>query len=168
VIRAIVLVLAVAACNGQPPAPWSPTNNAESVRVVDRVVYRVMPDARIEITLSVTMDDTWAPGSVRVAGTLDSAPASPHVRLARARAYLALSDAFRAARPKLAFEAAHRAFDEIGIVVDSRFRDGHSDWRVTNAKLLLDTDPTKAAREMAIIAKHRVVRYVRLWHREAD
>lgn len=166
-MRSLLFVMLVA-CRPSTPAPWSPVAATEEVAIADGIVARVAPDGHVDVTLHVTVAETTAAGTVRLAASLDAALRSPHLRLARARAYLVLAHQLVEPQPRQAYEAAHQAFEAIGVVIDSRFPPEHTDWRETNAKLQLETDAAGAAREMMTIARRRMIRYVRLWHPAAE
>lgn len=98
----IALVLAI----GCSAPAWHPAAHTDEIALAGTVVARGEADATVSVTTLVTLDDHTAPGTVRLRGVpVASALTSPHVRLARARAWQALSEML-AATPDRAYEAA--------------------------------------------------------------
>ncbi|MGN6105373.1 MAG: hypothetical protein ACTHU0_09740 [Kofleriaceae bacterium] len=109
--RWLVVLLALAAC-GRPPR-WSPPESARFVAIVDDLVVRGEVDGQISVMARVALDDRVAFGVVRLRrGELATAAKSPHVAVARARAWQTLSHLL-AATPDRAYEAAQRGRMEI-------------------------------------------------------
>ncbi len=161
---ALVFLLVATGCH-QRPVPWSPVAASEQVLAVGDVVYRVEPDNSIVVHVAVTLEGVSAPGSARLLRvSLEAAQRSPHLKLARGRAWYALAHKLRA-QPPLAFEAARRGFEEIGLVIEVGVNE-HTDWRMHNAETALQTDPPRAVEMITFVLKRRLFRYTRRWHRE--
>ncbi len=109
-MRAALIAIALAACGSHE---WKPPENVDHIEVKSGLVARIEPDATISVTALVTLDGQTAAGAVRLrSGDMQTALASPHVRLARARAWPALAEML-AATPERASEAAKSGNDEL-------------------------------------------------------
>ncbi len=85
---------------------WRPPPHVDQISVANDLIARVEADSSVSVTAIVTYDGQTAAGAVRFRqGDLQSALASPHVRLARARAWQALAEMMKAT-PDRSYEAA--------------------------------------------------------------
>ncbi len=106
----VMLWLGTAACG---PSEWRPPSDADRIAIADELIARVEPDATISVTASVELDGRHAPGAVRLRhGQLATALTSPHVRLARARAWQALAVMLQNT-PDQSFAALEQAYKQL-------------------------------------------------------
>lgn len=108
------ILIAAAACGGARPIPYVVDDDAEATQIVGGLVTRRVADGWIEVIVTVALHGQTAAGSVEIAAsTPEAACGSAYVRLARARAWLALGHALHV-NPALAFDAVWQGTEDLG------------------------------------------------------
>lgn len=155
----LLIVAMLVACSS--PARWKPPELAETTRIQDDLLVRYEPDNTISVTARVAIGSVSASGHVFLrAGDLATAATSPHVRLARARAWQTLA-ARLVVDPASSFEAAKKGSDELANVGGS---DGSA--AAKRAELARTSNMPVAAREMAVALRQQLRGYVTKFHDE--
>jgi hypothetical protein len=152
-VKRVVLVL-LAACSGQPHR----VQRAERIVASADMTLRERSDGQTEILVVRAQGDVRAPGDATVSG-----PPAPHVRLAGARAWLAVSQLASGAD---AYAAVKAGLGELGQDYAPRgaIDDTNSLLRIAE----IADDPAKAADAARKALVDRIAMYVRRYQGEVE
>lgn len=154
----LLVIAMLAACS--TPASWRGPDNAETVRIQGDLIVRAEGDNTISVTARVAIGAVEASGHVFLrTGDLATAATSPHVRLARARAWQTLA-ARLVVDPASSFEAAKKGSDELANVRGSDGNDAAKRAELARA----NNNMPEAAREMTAALRSYLRGYVTKFH----
>jgi hypothetical protein len=139
-------------------APRRTPRFEERIAAADSATLRSTRAGDVMILVDRSLGDAHASGDARVLGiTIDAARASPHRRLAAARAWLAVSQLANVD----AYAAAKRGIEELGRDYAPKYFIDDTSRAIHRAEDYLEHDRAGAAGELQSVLRERIYMYAR-------